>query len=234
MYQEITKHDTRELTIPRVQAYLDNYSISMVVPEDKTTMNDFLGKVQENIMSSNLGGALRYTPLGFQYNVRGQSERDTTFPVNPYRCTPEILQELQEGGVATTSILLPYDHHLLLKYLPLFQSEIYVCFYKNILPEYSKYYFSKNLGTESHTMKLMKNHEMKDPTVDFFYKIAQNPVTIPRLEKYIKSFTIVMLNRIRIPLDIIFKNVSANASTPAIMYNPGKNKENILRLLHSK
>uniref|UniRef100_A0A6C0ICL9 Uncharacterized protein n=1 Tax=viral metagenome TaxID=1070528 RepID=A0A6C0ICL9_9ZZZZ len=230
MYQEITRHDTRELTIPRVQAYLDNYSISMVMPASKASINEFLEKVQEHIQSSKLGGALRYTPLGFQYNVRGQTERDTTFPVNPYRCTSEILHEFQEGGVATTSILLPYDHHLLLKYLPLFQNEIYVCFFKNILPEHSKYYFPKNLGTESHTMKLLKNHETKDPTVDFFYKIAQNPVTIPRLEKYIKSFTIVLLNRIRIPLDIIFKNVSANESIPLIMYNPGKNKENILRL----
>lgn len=230
IYQEITKHDTRELTRPRVQAYLDNYSISMIIPEDQVNMNEFLEKVLEHILSSKLDGSLRYVPIGFQYNIRGQTERDTTFPVNPYLCSPEILHEFQEGGVATTSILIPHDHHLLLKYLPLFQNEMYVCFSKNIVPEYSKYYFPKNLGSESHTMKLMRNHEMKDPTVDFFYKIAQHPVIIPRLEKYIKSFTIVMLNRIRIPLDIIFKNISANASTPVIMYNPGKNKENILRL----
>ena len=231
MYQEITLNDTRELTALRVQTYLDNHSIAMKAPTDGSPLDPFLETVQEHIHRSPIHGVLQYFPLGLQFNFRGKTDQDFTFPINPYHCHTTILDRLQEGGVVSTSLLVPADHHLLLRYAPLYQDELYVCLQPTMAThECSKYYFPRQLGSEAHTKKLVQQLGVKDPAVEYLYRIAQHPVDIPRLEKYIVSFTLVMMNRVRLPLEIIFKNLSATAATPAIMYNPGKNQENILRL----
>ena len=248
MYQDITRHDSRELTLNRVKVFLDNYSIpyhqegddqeGLYLPNTPTDLPKFLEQVQEKmIQRQDNNRVLLYIPMGFQYrhrgNETGRNVPDPTFPINPYRGSVDIMREFQEGiGSSTSSYLLPLDQHLLLRYLPLFQNEIYVCFSKNISPEISKYYFPRNVCTEAQTMRAIQSNDVRDQTAKLMYDMVGGPGVEPqpRIEKFISSFTITLMNQIRLPLDILFKNLSASATIPAIVYNPGKNKENILRL----
>ena len=247
MYQDITRHDSRELTVNRVKVFLDNYSIpyseeqsssgsflNLYLPKNANDLPKFLEQVQEKIIQTKK--VLQYFPMGFQYNFRGgegaKNVPDPTFPINPYRGSVDIMREFQEGiGSSSSAYLLPLDQHLLLRYLPIFQNEIYVCFSKNFAPEISKYYFPRTTSTDAQTLRAIQSNEIRDQTVKFMYEMVERPLQPPlRIEKYITSFTITLMNQLRLPLDILFKNLSTSSTIPAIVYNPGKNKENILRL----
>ena len=269
MYQDITRHDSRELTVNRIKVFLDNYSIpysselplvvhgnmrehpyssseereeenggeenhNLYLPKNANDLPKFLEQVQEKIIQTKK--VLQYFPMGFQYHFRGgegtKNVPDPTFPINPYRGSVDIMREFQEGiGSSSSAYLLPLDQHLLLRYLPVFQNEIYVCFSKNFAPEISKYYFPRTTSTDAQTLRAIQSNEIRDQTAKFMYEMIERPLQPPlRIEKYITSFTITLMNQLRLPLDILFKNLSASSTIPAIVYNPGKNKENILRL----
>jgi len=233
MYQDITRHNSYELTPTRMQTFLNNFSMPYTVTPE-TDLSAFLEIVQREVTSrANLiQGVLKYVPIGFQYIQGGSSSStvDYSFPVNPFQCTPEVLKEMQENNV--NHVLIPYDHHLLLRYMPMFQNELYVCFSSSFAPDVTKYYFPLYTSLTTPQMNLLSyKNNVKHDTSDFLFNVTKNyPLEIPRMERFIQEFEIIMLNDTRIPLDILFKNIATNASFPGIVYNPGKNKENILRL----
>ena len=233
LYQEITKHDTVELSVSNMQLFLQNFSIPFQLkPEDD--MNFFLEIVQQAIEdpTNDLGGVLQLVPMGFQYGKVMGTTSDYTFPVNPTQCSPTVLQEIKKKGWTPSQLLIPYDHHLLLRYLPFFQNEIYVCFAQDVPPEVRPYYFPNPLRTEAITLKSIQYMEQYDKTREYFHQVADKMTSIAplKLDKSVIAFTTTMMNRTRIPLDILFKNISSNLFVPGIIYNPGKNKEHILRL----
>jgi len=236
LYQEITKHTTTELSFTKMQTFLKNFSLPFNLSPD-ADMNLFLEAIQQVIVDKNntMEGILQYVPMGFQYGKIFGNSTDYTFPVNPIYCTPEVLKEWQERGWKPYQILYPQEHHLLLRYIPMFQNEIYVCLSKDIPADVIPYYFPKNAsGSEINTKRMIEHMSKMDQTrsymelVDDKMEVLVNE--LPRIERQVKEFTFVMMNKTRIPLDILFKNVSSVPFVPAIMYNPGKNKENILRL----
>ena len=247
LYQEITKHDTNELSASNMELFLRNFSIPFQL-KTEYDMNFFLETVQQAITDkhNDLQGVLQLVPMGFQYGkIMGTTTvADYTFPVNPMYCSPTVIQEIKKKGWTSDQILVPYDHHLLLRYLPLFQNEIYVCFSKDVSPEVRPYYFPESpklmvvdQEIKAKIVKSIRNMEQYDHTRTFFHQVADQletavsaTQTLPKMDKHIRAFTITMMNRTRIPLDILFKNISSNLYVPGIIYNPGKNKENILRL----
>jgi len=240
LYQEITKHTTTELTFTKMQTFLKNFSLPFQLSPD-ADMNLFLEAVQQIIVDkkNTMEGILQYVPMGFQYGKVFGNSTDYTFPVNPVYCTPEVLKEWKEQGWKPYQIIYPQEHHLVLRYMPMFQNEIYVCLSKDIPADVIPYYFPKNTqGSEINTKKMIEHMSNMDQTraymelVDDKMEIVSNE--LPRIDRQVKEFTFVMMNKTRIPLDILFKNISSVPFVPAIMYNPGKNKENILRLFSKR
>lgn len=235
LYQEITKHDTNELSVANMQLFLHNFSIPFQLKPDDD-MNFFLEIVQQAIENENndLRGVLQLVPMGFQYGKTIGTTSDYTFPVNPTQCSPMVLQEIKKKGWTPSQLLVPYDHHLLLRYMPFFQNEIYVCFSQDVSPEVRPYYFPKPISTEATTLKWIQHMQQYDKTREYFHQVADKMGSVSqsmlKIDKSVLAFTTIMMNRIRIPLDILFKNISSNLFVPGIIYNPGKNKEHILRL----
>ena len=229
MYLEITKNNTVEINLVNIQTFLDNFSINIQV--DETSLQNvpkLLEQVQEEMNRNAVNGAIQYVPIGFQYaNLR----TDYTFAVNPYLYSAET-----ENGRIRPNILVPYDHHVLLRYFPIFQNEIYVCFSKNFDEKILPIYFPKDKKAESIDTRVIQNEMNKQQVYDYFYRIYQDSVKKDSLKmrKTIRGFTLIMMNQMRIPLDIIFKNISTDTFIPCIIHNPGKYKENVLRLYSTR
>ena len=240
LYQEITKHATSELSFTKMKTFLKNFSLPFLLSED-TDMNLFLETIQQIIVDKNntMEGVLQFVPMGFQYGKIFGNSTDYTFPVNPAYCTTEVFNEWQEKGWKPPQMLQSQEHQLLLRYLPMFQNEIYVCFSKDFPENIVPYYFpKKSQGSESNTLRMIEHMSKIDQTRSYMEIIEEKMEMVskdlPRIDRQIKEFTLVMMNKTRIPLDILFKNISSMFFVPAIMYNPGKNKENILRLFSQR
>ena len=249
LYQEITKHSSSELTPLHMELFLNNFSIPFRnVAESDMTMDVFLERVQQTMADAvnPLQGLLQLVPIGVSYGkalaTSAQSyTSEYTFPVNPYHCTPEVLQEwgrTGSAGGAGKPRLMFNDHPLLLKYMPLFQNEIYVCLAENYAPEVASIYFPPLSAPVPVNMveRAIDRMVTMDTIREYFHTVALNVAApevtskLPRIQREIHNFSLVIQHKIRIPLEILFKNVSATALVPGIVYNPGQNKENILRL----
>jgi len=240
LYQEITKHATTELSFTKMKTFLKNFSLPFQLSED-ADMNLFLETIQQIIVDKNntMKGVLQFVPMGFQYGKIFGNSTDYTFPVNPAYCTTDVINEWQEKGWKPHQMLQSQEHQLLLRYLPMFQNEIYVCFSKDLPENIVPYYFPKiSQGSESNTLRMIEHMSNIDQTRSYMEiiedKMEMVSKDLPRIDRQIKEFTLVMMNKTRIPLDILFKNISSMSFVPAIMYNPGKNKENILRLFSQR
>jgi hypothetical protein len=69
--------------------------------------------------------------------------------------------------------------------------------------------------------------------IDELYNIHNSSTTkLSDIKEGIRRFTIEVLpnNKISMPLDAIFKNISCDQMFPFIKYNPGKNRQSICRL----
>ena len=229
IYREITKNNTAEVSLQIMQKFFDNFSIDIrLKEEDLENFPKLLELIQEELQKNEMAGALQYVPIGFTYaNMR----TDYTFPVNPY------LYDAASTTTLKSTVIIPYDHHVLLRYFPIFQNEIYVCF-SNYLPENIRQIYFPRYQNVTATMdtRAIQREMKKQEVYQYFYQIyqdVQQRETL-KMKKSIRGFTLIMQNNTRIPLDILFKNISTDSLVPLIMYSPGKFKENVLRIYSTR
>jgi len=246
LYQEITRHGSQDLTSTHMEVFLNNFSIPLSTrsqttsPAGPVNMDAFLERVQHTMVSDQnpLQGLLQLVPMGFQYGGGGKwSGSDYTFPVNPAFCGGDVLDDWNTRR--RKPALMANDYQLLLRYLPFFQNEIYVCLAGNYAPEVVSWYFPRLAeASEATTRRAVAQLETVTPTREYFHQVARkvtmDTAAMPRMQREIMAYTLVIAHQVRIPLEILFKHVSATALVPGIVFNPGKNKENILRLYSTR
>ena len=257
VFNNLTQEDVMELTDIRLKQFLYNIvsnknsikrkNISTffneMVRKDKYEFDDF------DKLNVNWGSNVLLTEaIGQKLIVN----KNYPFIANPYN--NNILDTWLQRQV--DNIITTQNAYLLLKCYPIENNNIYVCFADSVL-EYAerndlnqeyflKLYYPvlfKNIKSEEQLQKkklelynedkakIEKYYAKINNRVDLFYKVwNENPIDYIKTGiKYI-HITVHPENKLKLPLEVLFKIIHSSKKIPLIKYNPGTNYENIYRL----
>jgi hypothetical protein len=170
-------------------------------------------------------------PLGYT------NAQSTHIVKNPY-----LIQNLPMPNTT----IADNDTTLLLKYGSLSENDLFCIFAQNVLENKEeqesnilKSIFYPYLTFHGETTELTKTPmEPKISVLDDCYEIYhKNSNKLPYTKDGIQSFTFaynVQESKRKWPLEALFKQLHATKTRPFLMYNPGKFRENIIRLFTNK
>lgn len=259
-YENITNKEQIPFTKPIMGQFLNNLQISdesiykqlSEQSDDESYSYNQLMKLLEPYENS----FDIYTPLGLNFS----NSIDYLFSANPFSILPsqESIYKMKSNN-----LLYSFENYLLLNYPPVENNTIYICLASHVL-QYgnsiqldqsylTSIYFpllsKKNIQTIDDIEENKQNliQESKDLLNPSFLKIQENIKTfrqidflalnqIPYMDNGITNFHIIVHPKIKtfIPIDIIFKQLSASEEMPFIKYNPGSKKESLVRLFCNK
>jgi hypothetical protein len=180
------------------------------------------------------------------------------FSANPYDLRTPIYNPSKKNH------LQAFENTLLLNYGTPIDNIIYVCFAEDVFRHaieqaidestIAQTYFpllfetdeidsaAKLLTEKPQILKksianINKNADLLYKSINLFYKIFQQRTRdLSYVDRGIISYSLLLHTNIhsKLPLEIIFKNMHATASTPFIKYNPGAMRENIYRFYVEK
>ena len=257
-FNNLTQEDTIELTDVRLKAFLHNivstkntiknkrvssFFDKAIVRKDKYEYDEF-----DNLNIEWDSDILLTQPIGQKLVVN----KNYPFISNPYNNnTIDGWLQRQLDNIITTQ-----NSYLLMKYFPIENGNIYVCFAEDVLDyandtELNEEYFLKlyyptlfkKIKTKEELQKdklKMYNEEKSkiekyfkkiNDRVDLFYNIwNNNPLDYEKIGISHIHITVRSLNQLKLPLDVLFKIIHSSKNVPLIKYNPGANYENIYRL----
>ena len=237
LYKILTQDNTLPLDKNTLQSFLSNVEPEIRVPtKSKYDYNDVYELGLDGIQVVKM-------PIGQQIS----STKRHLFTVNPFEWTTFVQDEVYDTNNKT----------LLMEFLPL-QHRMYLCKTEDVL-EYalskempipivlSLYYpFLKDHGIVTLETYHDKREKIRELTYTFLtnhvYQHIQESVDllyhldtpIPKLISGITQISIQLEKKNHIPLELIFKLINTHEFVPITIYNPGKNKENIIRLFADK
>ena len=259
-YENITNNEQIPFTKPLMGQFLNNLQISDESIYKKLSEQDENESYSYNQLMTLLEPYENnfdiYIPLGLNFS----NSNDYLFSANPFSILPS---QDSIYKMKSNNLLYSFENYLLLNYPVIENNTIYICLASHVLqygnsmqidPSYlTSLYFpllsKKNIQTlddiEENKQKLLE--ESKALLNPSFFKIQENIKTfqqveflnlkeLPYMENGITNFHIIIHPKIKtfIPIDIIFKQLSASEEMPFIKYNPGSKKESLVRLFCNK
>ena len=259
IFNNLTQKELLDLTDYRLKSFLSNIVSQENIIKNKNLNSFFPEQTDKEIYEYEdfLNLKINWEKKMNISNSVGQKlviKKNYPFIANPYN-NSIVDNFLQSEG---ENIITTQNSYLLFKYFPIKDDNIYLCLIDDVL-EYTKtnkmndsyflkLYFPilfkdvKNLKdyTEkkfeiwnNDKTKLKKFYKKINDRVDLFYNIYNNNENSLNYENYGISYVNITVrpeNKIKLPLDILFKITHSTEKIPLIKYNPGYNYENIYRL----
>ena len=251
VYQQLTQDGQIELTKDRLVQFLLN-----IEDIDVTELPDKEVYDYDDIIALNLESREKWSvaePLGQKFLAVEKTYPYTVDPFNAVEYDSFLIQH-------SSDLLTTTNQHLLMQSPSLKNNTIFVCHAVDVLryakeaglseeATISIYFpYLKNadimslssyesqrevLATETNGMVTDEAWRANVENVDLFYDVANK---VPKdgliLEQGVTKMKIELLPSFsfNLPLDVVFKLVSANKNTPLIKYNPARRQEKIYRL----
>lgn len=251
VYQQLTQNGQIELTKDRLVQFLLNIENIDVTELPDKEMYDY-----DDIIALNLESKDKWSvaePLGQKFLAVEKTYPYTVDPFNAVEYDSFLIQH-------SLDLLTTTNQHLLMQSPSLKNNTIFVCHATDVLryakeadlseeATISIYFpYLKNaditslslyesqieiLAAETNNMVTDESWRANVENVDLFYDIASK---VPNdgliLEQGVTKMKIELLPSFsfNLPLDVVFKLISANKNTPLIKYNPARRQEKIYRL----
>merc|ERR1711871_1700235 len=232
LFNYLTQNQTINLDYQTIYNYFLNLNETNILKKIKEgtenyTYDEFKKMVKEN----------EYT-VDFSIGIKFTAKKTILNTNDPYKFTniDKILKN--NFDLLFTS----ENKKLLFEYGSFLDNNIYLTHAEDVLKFYDdskendilKSYFP------SLFMKLQKNNNLTfknkmNRKIDLFYNINKEKLSL-NMDYGIQKimFTIHQENKMKIPLDTLFKLIKTNINIPFIKYNPGNRRENIYRLFTNK
>lgn len=251
VYQQLTQDGQIELTKERMVQFLLNIEDINVDELPDKDMYDY-----EDVIALNLGSREKWSvaePIGQKFLAVEKTYPYTVDPFNALEYDPFLIQH-------TSDLLTTTNQHLLLQSPMLKNNTLFACHAVDVLQyakesnlsqeaTISIYYpYLRNadimsladyeakrevLINETNELVTDESWRANISNVDLFYDVSSK---VPKegliLEQGISKMriTIAPSYSFNLPLDVVFKLISADKNTPLIKYNPARRQEKIYRL----
>jgi hypothetical protein len=254
VYQQYTQNDRTEFSKEHAQQLLRNLNTDPAVVDALAPQHYHYDTLIGLLDDPSNETRLLTIPVGQKFSHK----YDPMFSANPYDLRTPIYNPSKKNH------LQAFENTLLLNYGTPIDNIIYVCFAEDVFRHaieqaidestIAQTYFpllfetdeidsaAKLLTEKPQILKksianINKNADLLYKSINLFYKIFQQRTRdLSYVDRGIISYSLLLHTNIhsKLPLEIIFKNMHATASTPFIKYNPGAMRENIYRFYVEK
>ena len=228
IYQSITKQrESIDIPISRAQMHQLLLNMGVDVPVDSLRQS----YTYEQILSYKTnGGAYPFSkdeftlpvPLGRElYDRHGKLVRDYVFAANPSK----RVQQLYDIG---SNVWVDRSlNTVLMSYSTLVGDTLYLCLADTVSSIGMGNYFPVAPPSAA-----QREYSALENTVDFLYELKYSGVLAEPAPATVHEFTTIIRYpyNIVLPLDTIFGQLHATVQIPFIQYNPGKQRDSVIRL----
>jgi hypothetical protein len=231
IYQSITKQ-RESIDIPISRAQMHQLLLNMGIEVSVDTLKQ--SYTYEQMLSYKVnGGGYPFSkdeftfpvPLGRElYDRHGKLVRDYVFAANPYKRAQQQYYEIGSNVWVDRSI-----NTVLMSYNTLVGDTLYLCLAENPLTPVSAMTHYFPIAPPS---AAQREYSALENTVDFLYELKYSGELAEAVPATVHEFTTILRYpyNIILPLDTIFAQLHATVQIPFIQYNPGKQRDSVIRL----